>query len=145
LQHFTFDDLTPGSDTNQLMLRLLRLFLGLLFRCFCSRRVLLLENLALRQQLLVFKQRKQRPMLAPFDKLFWIGIKTVWSQSKNSLVFWSPPKPSCVGTGQDFGDIGVGVLAGLAESLSTKKYATSLFEWCRRTPRGVRHAFTVSC
>ena len=72
------------------MLRLLRLFLGLLFRCFCSRRVLLLENLALRQQLLVFKQRKQRPMLAPFDKLFWIGIKSVWSQWKNSLVLVTP-------------------------------------------------------
>ena len=72
------------------MLRLLRLFLGLLFRCFCSRRDLLLENLALRQQLLVFKQRKQRPMLAPFDKLFWIGIQSVWSQWKNSLVLVTP-------------------------------------------------------
>ena len=24
--------------------------------------------------------REQRPMLAPFDKVFWIGIKRVWTQ-----------------------------------------------------------------
>jgi putative transposase len=72
------------------MLRLLRLFLGLLFRCFYSRRNLLLENLVLRQQLSVFKQRKQRPTLARFDKLFWIGIKRVWSQWKNSLIMVNP-------------------------------------------------------
>jgi hypothetical protein len=53
------------------MLRLLRLFVGLVRRCFCSRRDLLLENLVLRQQLSVFKQRRQRPPLAPFD----MGLK----------------------------------------------------------------------
>ena len=42
-------------------------------------------------------------------------------------------------------DIGIGVLAtGLAESLSTGKYANSLFEWRWRTPHGVRLTFTVS-
>ena len=38
--------------------------------------------------------------------------------------------PRALATGQDFGDIGVGVLtSGLAERLSKKKYANSLFEW----------------
>jgi putative transposase len=72
------------------MPRLLRLFLGLVGRCFCSRRDLLLENLVLRQQLSVFQQRKQRPKLTPFDKLFWVGIKRIWSQWKNSLVMVAP-------------------------------------------------------
>src|SRR5215475_8606655 len=72
------------------MLRLLRLFLGLLFRFVHSRRDLLLENLVLRHQLSVFKQRRQRPTLAPYDKLFWVGIKRVWSHWKNSLVVVTP-------------------------------------------------------
>jgi transposase InsO family protein len=72
------------------MLRLLRLFVGLVCRCFCSRRDLLLENLVLRQQLSVFTQRKQRARLAPFDRLFWVGIKSIWSQWKNSLVMVTP-------------------------------------------------------
>jgi hypothetical protein len=71
------------------MFRLLRLFGGLACRSFCSRRDLLLENLALRQQLSVFTQRKQRPALASFDKLFWVGIKRIWSQW-NSLVMVTP-------------------------------------------------------
>jgi hypothetical protein len=29
-------------------------------------------------------------MLAPFDQVFWIEIKSVWSQWKNSLVLVSP-------------------------------------------------------
>jgi hypothetical protein len=52
------------------MFRLLRLLVGLFYRGFGSRKDLLLENLALRQQLSVFKRRKQRPKLAAFDTLF---------------------------------------------------------------------------
>jgi hypothetical protein len=63
---------------------------GLVRRCFCSRQDLLLENLVLRQQLSVFTHRKKRPTLAPFDKLFWIGIKTIWSRWRNSLVMVTP-------------------------------------------------------
>jgi hypothetical protein len=72
------------------MLRLLRLFLGLPLRCFYSRRDLLLENLALRQQLSVLQRRKRRPVLSRFDQLFWIAIQRVWSQWKNSLVLVTP-------------------------------------------------------
>jgi putative transposase len=54
------------------MFRLLRLVVESFCRCFCSRRDLLLENLALRQQLAIFKQRKQCPALVWLDKLFWI-------------------------------------------------------------------------
>jgi hypothetical protein len=72
------------------MFRLLRLFVGLVGRCFCSRRDLLLESLVLRQQLSVFTQRQQRPTLAPLDKLFWVGIKRIWSQWTNSLVMVKP-------------------------------------------------------
>jgi putative transposase len=72
------------------MFRLPRLLVGLLCRCFCSRKDLLLENLALRQQLSVFQRRKQRPKLAALDRLFWMGMNRVWSEWKSSLLIVTP-------------------------------------------------------
>src|SRR5258708_4879521 len=72
------------------MFRLLRLLVGLLCRCFRSRKDLLLENLALRQQRSVFQRRKQRPKLAAFDRLFWIGMNKIWTKWKGSLVIVTP-------------------------------------------------------
>jgi hypothetical protein len=54
------------------MLRLLRLLFELAARSVCSRRDLLLENLALRQQLGALKQRHPQPRLAAPDRLFWV-------------------------------------------------------------------------
>jgi hypothetical protein len=50
-------------------------------RCFRSRKDLLLENLVLRQQLAVFEQRKQRPKLDGYDKLFWVAVQRVWRRN----------------------------------------------------------------
>jgi putative transposase len=52
------------------MLRTLRLFFGLVLSAFRSRRSLLLENLALRQQLAVLKERHPQPRLNAADRLF---------------------------------------------------------------------------
>src|SRR2546430_14602214 len=68
------------------MFRMLRLLVGLLCRCFRSRKDLLLENLALRQQLSVFKRRKHRPKLGAFDRLVWIGMNKIWTKWEGSLV-----------------------------------------------------------
>jgi len=46
-----------------------------LFRCFRPRRDLLLENLALRQQLTVLKRRHPKSKLCLFDKLFWVAAR----------------------------------------------------------------------
>jgi len=67
-----------------------RLCLGLMARCFRSRRKLLLENLALRQQLAVLKRRQARPTLLPFDKLFWMLACRFWSEWKKSLLVVTP-------------------------------------------------------
>ena len=72
------------------MLELLRLWLGALYRVFCTRRSLLLENLALRQQLAVPKRKHPRPKLGPLDKLFWIVVWGFWSQWKDPLVLVLP-------------------------------------------------------
>jgi hypothetical protein len=56
------------------MFRFIGLGLGTLVRLLHARRCLLLENLALRQQLAVLKRRHPRPRLDLLDKLFWVFI-----------------------------------------------------------------------
>jgi hypothetical protein len=48
------------------MFDLFRLWLGAVLRGFRTRRSLMLENLALRQQLAVFKRQQPRPRLEPW-------------------------------------------------------------------------------
>jgi len=54
------------------MLRFLKLCFGTLVRLLHSRQSLLLDNLALRQQLVALKRRHPRPSLGTLDRLFWI-------------------------------------------------------------------------
>jgi hypothetical protein len=54
------------------MMNLFGLLFGAIWRMFGARRDLLLENLALRQQLAALKLRHPRPRLTVFDKAFWI-------------------------------------------------------------------------
>src|SRR5665213_2734539 len=72
------------------MLNSIRLCLGTFARLFCSRRSLMLENLALRQQLAVFKRRHPRPRLTLLDKLFWVTARQVWSDWKQFLIIVVP-------------------------------------------------------
>ena len=72
------------------MFRFLHLWLGAILRLFRSRQDLLVENLALRQQLGVFKRRNRRPKLAVLDKLFWVLARRFWSDWKKSLVVVAP-------------------------------------------------------
>jgi hypothetical protein len=68
------------------MLYTICIFLASFIRLFRSRRSLLLENLALRQQLVVFKRKHPRPRLTPFDKLFWVLARKYWSRWKQALI-----------------------------------------------------------
>jgi hypothetical protein len=72
------------------MFDLLRLCFGLLVRLFRSRESLLVENLALRQQLAVFKRTHNRPRLAALDKLFWVALRRFWSSLKNAVIVVTP-------------------------------------------------------
>ena len=72
------------------MFRFFRLWLSLFTPCFRSRRSLLLENLALRQQLTVLKRKLRKPTLGPLDKLFWVLARRFWSQWKQSLIVVTP-------------------------------------------------------
>jgi putative transposase len=72
------------------MFRFLALCFGVLSRLFRGRPTLLLENLALRQQLVVLKRRHPRPSLDLFDKLFWVIARRPWSSWKQSLIIVTP-------------------------------------------------------
>src|SRR2546427_10934551 len=58
-------------------------WLGILLRTFRSavrtRRELALENLALRQQLAVWKARQPRPRLTEMARIFWALLSGVWT------------------------------------------------------------------
>ncbi len=68
----------------------LRHLLGWVISVFRSREVLLLENLALRQQLLALHAKRPRPRLSSVDRLFWVVLRKVWSGWKRSLILVTP-------------------------------------------------------
>src|SRR5260370_10834012 len=65
-------------------------WLGAPLPIFVNRRSLMLENLALRQQLAVLKRKHPRPKLGPLDKLFWVVALRFWSRWKETLFLVLP-------------------------------------------------------
>ena len=72
------------------MFRFLTLCFGTLVRLFWSRHSLLLENLALRQQLVVLKRRHPRPKLDLFDKLFCLVVRRCLLGWRQALLVVTP-------------------------------------------------------
>jgi putative transposase len=72
------------------MINALGFLVGAIFRLFRSGRSLLLENLALRQQLATLKRRHPRPRLGAVDRLFWVVARRFWSGWKQALIIVSP-------------------------------------------------------
>jgi hypothetical protein len=72
------------------MITLLLHLLRLLPFLFGGHRQLALENLALRQQLAVYKRTARRPPLRRVDRLFWVGLARLWAGWRRSLVIITP-------------------------------------------------------
>ncbi|MES2390197.1 MAG: hypothetical protein V4555_01050 [Acidobacteriota bacterium] len=72
------------------MPRMLSLFFGLMSSAFRSQRNLLLENLALRQQLSDLKARHRKPKLSAADKFFWVLLRRLWRGWKQALILVQP-------------------------------------------------------
>src|SRR6266581_683799 len=72
------------------MITLLLHLLRLLPFLFGSHRQLAVENLALRQQLAVYKRTTARPKLRTTDRLFWIWLARVWAGWRQPLVIMTP-------------------------------------------------------
>src|SRR5215472_10807225 len=72
------------------MIPCLRHFLGWMVSACHSREDLVLENLALRQQLLALHVKRPRRRLTVSHKLYWIALRSFWSGWKKPLVLVTP-------------------------------------------------------
>ena len=55
-----------------------------------GHQALVLENLALRQQLAVYKRHSKRPRLRRSDRMFWIALAGLWKGWRRVLVLVHP-------------------------------------------------------
>ena len=67
------------------MVRWVQILLETLRSIVRTHRELALENLALRQQLAVWKVRQPRPPLMATDRMFWVVLSRLWTNWRNSL------------------------------------------------------------
>jgi len=72
------------------MIPSLRHLLGWIVSAFRSREDLVLENLALRRQLLALHAQRLRRRLTALRKLFWVALRTCWSGWRQPLVLITP-------------------------------------------------------
>ena len=68
------------------MVRWLGILVGTLRSCLRTHRELALENLALRQQLAVWKAREPRPRLREMDRIFWVLLSRLWTHDEDTLL-----------------------------------------------------------
>ena len=67
----------------------LRLF-RMIWLCTRGHQALVLENLALRQQLVIYKRQQKRPRLSRWDRLFWIALARYWKGWRKPLLVVHP-------------------------------------------------------
>ena len=67
--------------------QLVFIFLRSLVRC---RAELAAENLALRQQLAILKEKIKLPRLRPRDRVFWVWLSKLWSNWRSTLLIVQP-------------------------------------------------------
>ena len=124
-----------------LLLHLLRL---LPFVCG-GHRQLALENLALRQQLAVYKSTATRPKLRRTERLFWVWLARVWAGWRPPLLIVTPatvlrwPR-------RRFREHWT-TLSGrpqVGRPPSTRRSPPSSDEWPRRIPCGARPESTAN-
>jgi hypothetical protein len=87
------------------MLAALFVLLRMLGLLCAGHRAVALENLALRQQLAVFKRTAKRPPLHRRDRLFWILLAKAWPDWRTALIVVQPDT-SCVGIANGSGAVG---------------------------------------
>ena len=57
---------------------------------FRNRAQLAVENLALRQQLAILKEKTKRPKLRPRDRVFWVWLSRFWANWRSALLVVQP-------------------------------------------------------
>jgi hypothetical protein len=79
-----------GPETLPIMRDILKLYLGAVLSAFRTRRDLLLENLALRQQLAVLQRTQKRARLKASDRVFWVLLSRLWKRWREALQIIRP-------------------------------------------------------
>ena len=72
------------------MMSLLALAAAVFTSFFKGQRSLVLENLALRQQLVVYKRAQERPPLRSTDRAFWVWLSKFWGGWRAPLLLVRP-------------------------------------------------------
>lgn len=60
--------------------RFVRLLLG-------GHQAIAIENAALRMQLAAFQRKRKRPLLTTVDRVFWIALRSLWSDWRHPLIY----------------------------------------------------------
>jgi hypothetical protein len=55
-----------------------------------AREDLVLENLALSQQIEILQRTGRRPRATKADRVFWVALSKIWSGWRDSLVVFAP-------------------------------------------------------
>ncbi|HEX4169681.1 MAG TPA: integrase core domain-containing protein [Bryobacteraceae bacterium] len=63
--------------------RFLRLLLS-------GHQAIAIENATLRMQIAAFQRKRKRPLLTTLDRLFWISLRSVWSDWRRPLLYVQP-------------------------------------------------------
>ena len=83
-----------GKANSAAMFRLLMFLATLsvhaLRAMFRTREDLLIENLALRQQVAALKKERPRPILDDVDRAFWVALRASWPGWASRLVIVNP-------------------------------------------------------
>jgi putative transposase len=74
----------------QVLIRLFIILIRIIQISHKSKSELILENLALRQQLAIYKTKKTKPKLSNLDRSFWIALKQTFSKWTDYLVIVKP-------------------------------------------------------
>jgi hypothetical protein len=72
------------------MLAVLLVMLRSLALICSGHRAVALENVALRQQLAVFRRTARRPQLRTKDRLFWVLLAKAWPKWRTTLIVVQP-------------------------------------------------------
>jgi hypothetical protein len=68
----------------------LRAIVAVFRAVFTTRAGLMVENLALRQQINVLRRRTRRPKLQRQDRVFWLWLAHTWNGWRDTLVLVKP-------------------------------------------------------
>src|SRR6185503_16178463 len=83
-------DFLVRSTSRSCMLTTLMVVLRSIGQICAGHRALVLENLALRQQLAVLTRTVKRPPLRSTDRLFWVLLAKGWQDWRSALIIVKP-------------------------------------------------------